>query len=533
MKFKNKIILSVIVLILAIVVNTKVQAASAKLSVSSSNVTPGTKVTITTTIKGASWQINLSGAVSATYSDSTSDAEDTTKTETTSFTPSKAGTYKVNLSGNVTGSNDTSSTKVSDSVTITVKEKTSDNNSSATTVSTDATLKNLGIKPNDFSGFKKATTSYNVEVPKSVEKISIYATPTDSKATVSGTGSKELKIGKNTFNIKVTAEDKKTTKTYTLNITRKKEEEISKDANLSNLGIRPKEYDFTGFKSNKTEYKVFVPNDVEKINIYAYPSSDKATVTGNGEKTLKLGENTFNIKVTAEDKKTTKTYTLVVTKDEKEDNEEDEKENNEEDEKNQDTEKGTATAIKEIIGITDLKIKNYKLSPDFDNEKYQYTVDVTEDVTELDIEVETSGDNIETDIVGNKDLQKGNNIITILSHNTKTNETKTYQITAYVGNKKRDLEAANKEIDAAQKDIRIKSWILKGVIIAIIILTIIFFIYRHRLQNEDDYEDDEEETEISETKKFYNEMEKDDDYYNEQPVHKEKNSGRYKGKRFK
>ena len=307
MKIKNKIIISLLIIILSMIISTKVEAASAKLSASSTNVTPGTKVTITTTIKGASWQISLSGAVSGNYSDSTSDAEDTTKTETTSFTPSSEGTYKVSLSGNVTGSNDSRATSVSDSITITVKEKSNSDNTSGggtSKLSTDATLKNLGITPNDFTGFKKATTTYNVAVPKSTEKISIYATPTDKNATVTGTGSKTLKVGKNTFNIKVTAEDKKTTKTYTLNITRKSEDELSTDANLSNLGIRPKQYDFTGFKMNKTDYEVSVPKNVEKINIYAYASSSKATVNGTGEKTLKDGENKFEVVVTAEDKKT-------------------------------------------------------------------------------------------------------------------------------------------------------------------------------------------------------------------------------------
>ena len=536
MKIKKKLIIIFAILILAILTSTKVQAASAKLSASSQNVTAGTKVTITTTIKGASWQVSISGAVTATYSDSTADAEDTTKTEKTSFTPSSAGTYKISLSGNVTGSNDTSATKVSDSITITVKEKTNTtgNNTisggnttgggtTTTNLSSDATLSNLGIRPNDFSGFRKATTTYSVSVPKSVEKISIYATPTNSKAQVTGTGSKTLQIGKNTFSVKVTAEDKKTTKTYTLNITRKSEDEISTDATLSNLGIRPKEYDFTGFKANTTDYKVEVPNEVEKINIYATPTSSKAQVEGTGSQTLKVGQNTFSVKVTAEDKKATKNYTINVTRKDKEEEPEEPKED-------------------EKKGIQDITVSGYTITPKFDEKVYNYKVDVTEQTNNLVVDVKASN-NIETEIVGNENLKTGNNIITIMAKNKTTGENTTYQITATIGSKEVDLSTVNGAIDEAQKGLEIKKWIVRGTIILVIFLIIIYLLERYRLQRleeeiyddeETDEEDDDEE--ISETRLFYSQMNKDnafnEDIKEENEEYKKKKS-KYKGKRFK
>ena len=60
------------------------------------------------------------------------------------------------------------------------------------------------------------------------EKIKVYATPAkgqESKQKISGTGTKTLKEGANTFNVVVTAEDGKTQKTYTINVTRKAKEE--------------------------------------------------------------------------------------------------------------------------------------------------------------------------------------------------------------------------------------------------------------------------------------------------------------------
>ena len=76
MKINNKLLVCFIIFITALVFSTKVHAASASVSASATNVKPGTKVTITTKINGASWQVKLAGAVTATYSDSTSDAEE-------------------------------------------------------------------------------------------------------------------------------------------------------------------------------------------------------------------------------------------------------------------------------------------------------------------------------------------------------------------------------------------------------------------------------------------------------------------------
>ena len=84
--------------------------------------------------------------------------------------------------------------------------------------SNDATLANLGIKEDDFSGFKKYQYEYSHEVENELDKVTIYAQlPKDSKATIiSGTGIIKLSVGLNTINVVVRAEDG-TEKTYTIN----------------------------------------------------------------------------------------------------------------------------------------------------------------------------------------------------------------------------------------------------------------------------------------------------------------------------
>ena len=494
MKLEKKIILCIIIFLTIIMVRTKVNATH--ISISPSNPKVGDKVTVTVKVPNVHTvdvTANVSGAVSGTIKVVGGDIGGKAKTYSNSstFKCKKEGKINVEVTSGSTAVLSGKYVNVGASKTATVSKKTSSNNNSdsntsdnSSNPSTDATLKNLGIKPNDFNGFRKANTSYSVSVPKNVDKISIYATPSNSKATVTGTGSKNLQIGKNTFNIKVTAEDKKTTKTYILTINRKDKEDTKSDATLANLGIRPKEYDFTGFKPDITSYNVSVPNDIEKITIYATAKNSKDTIVGNGNKSLKIGQNKCEIKVTSEDKKTSKTYVINVTRKEKE--EESEEENNENKENDQ----------KISEGLKNIEIKEANLSPNFSQDVYSYEVTVPSGTERLEINAEATSDDVEIEIVGNEELKQGENIITILANNKKDDTTSTYQINAKVGNQEIDISAVNDEFKDAGKKGEIYGWIIKGTIIAVIILIVIFLIKRYKISQE--YEDDEDEDEIEE-----------------------------------
>lgn len=499
MKIQKKIILCFMIFFSIITLKVKVNAT--QISISPSNPKVGDKVTVTVKVPNVHTvdvTANVSGAVSGTIKVVGGDLAGKAKTYSSSstFKCKKEGKINVEVTSSSTAVLSGKYVSVGASKTATVSKKsstnnnssdnnTSDNNTSDSTSkpSTDATLKNLGIKPNDFSGFKKAKTSYSVSVPKNVEKISIYATPTNSKATVTGTGSKNLEMGKNTFNVKVTAEDKKTTKTYTLTITREDKENSQSDATLSNLGIRPKEYDFTGFKPTTTTYNTTVPNDVEKITIYASAKNSKDTISGTGNKTLNVGQNKCEIKVTSEDKKTSKTYILNVTRKEKG---EETEENPEDKEPDEDTEND-----QEITdGLKNIEIKNCELNPSFSQDVYSYEVTVPSGTEKLEINTETTSDDIEVEIAGNENLKQGENIITILATNKKDDTTSTYQIKANVGNQEIDLSTVNSELKDAESNAKKQEWIIKGTIIAIIVLIIIYLIERYKISKE--YDEDEE-----------------------------------------
>ena len=109
------------------------------------------------------------------------------------------------------------------------------------------------IKVNgDGAFFSKNKTSFDIELKDSTANIVV--TKEDSKATVTGDGTKNLNYGKNTYNIVVTAEDG-TKKTYTLNITRpdsRSKENYLLDFNFVNYDI--------GFDKNKTSYELTIDN---------------------------------------------------------------------------------------------------------------------------------------------------------------------------------------------------------------------------------------------------------------------------------
>lgn len=70
-----------------------------------------------------------------------------------------------------------------------------------------------------------------------------------------------------------------------------------------------------GFKKDVTEYEgKLLVKDLEETKISAFSFDGKAEIELPKDLTLKKGTNTFEVKVTAEDGKTTKTYTVTVEK---------------------------------------------------------------------------------------------------------------------------------------------------------------------------------------------------------------------------
>lgn len=87
-------------------------------------------------------------------------------------------------------------------------------------LSGNANLTELYISSGKLSpAFSANVTSYNIEIPYAVTVLTVSVNTADKNAKVDVTGSKQMKVGKNTRVIKVTAPNG-TVKSYTLNITR-------------------------------------------------------------------------------------------------------------------------------------------------------------------------------------------------------------------------------------------------------------------------------------------------------------------------
>ena len=195
----------------------------------------------------------------------------------------------------------------------------------AVTKSANNNLKNLGFTPNDFKGFKPSTISYDVTVPSSTNQINIYAKPADSKATVTGTGTKELENGVNEFNIVVTAENG-AEKTYTLNVTKQSDmaegstqntiqTETASQTNSDITKIEVSNYSITPqFSPDIYEYKLNINGDINDLDIITQKANEDVDIEVVGNTGLQEGENTITILVYNKKTKENSTYQIIVNK---------------------------------------------------------------------------------------------------------------------------------------------------------------------------------------------------------------------------
>jgi len=110
------------IMTLFVFTSTKVYAASANISVSTTNAYVGDNVTINVNVFAGSWNLNVTGSVSASIVGYDEDANVTTNKSYTLDT-SRPGTYTITLSGDITDYDSEVTTYPSQSVTVTVVER--------------------------------------------------------------------------------------------------------------------------------------------------------------------------------------------------------------------------------------------------------------------------------------------------------------------------------------------------------------------------------------------------------------------------
>lgn len=207
--------------------------------------------------------------------------------------------------GNDVGGSGYTSINIVDATTTPVKTTTN-------TKSNNANLKVLSLDKGTITPvFSADTMEYKVNVDDTINEVDVTATPDDSKATVNISGNKDLKVGENTISIDVTAEDKKTKKTYKIIVNKQVPPE---KAYLSSLtfdnGTLSQEF--------KEDAFLYVLNDVSEdaisLKITAVPKYDTSKVEIIGADSLNDNVTVVKVKVTTKDGSLTKIYTIFVSK---------------------------------------------------------------------------------------------------------------------------------------------------------------------------------------------------------------------------
>ncbi len=205
------------------------------------------------------------------------------------------------------------------------------------TLSTNADLSGMSISAGTLTPtFVSATTAYTASVSNATTNVTVTPTRYDANATIqvrvnggtyatvtSGSASSalSLNVGSNTIDVTVTAQDNTTIKTYTITVTRA----ASTNADLSSLtttagSLTP------AFAVATLGYTTSILNAPTNITVTPTIADATATVqvrvnggtyatvaSGSASAlSLIVGSNTIDVKVTAQDGTTIKTYTITI-----------------------------------------------------------------------------------------------------------------------------------------------------------------------------------------------------------------------------
>lgn len=184
-------------------------------------------------------------------------------------------------------------------------------------------LKSLNVSSGDFT-FNKKTLNYSFTVPNEVTSLKVFAAAEDTKSTVSGVKTYNLKEGLNKITITVTAENKQT-RTYTLQVTRIVKN-ITKETNNKLESLEITNYQIN-FDPETTIYNLTIENE-KSLNITPKVQDSTSSVVVNGNENLKDGS-VIKLVVTAVDG-STKEYIINISKNE-EVNNNDKKDDNQND----------------------------------------------------------------------------------------------------------------------------------------------------------------------------------------------------------
>lgn len=231
---------------------------------------------------------------------------------------------------------------------------------------------------------------------------------------------------------------------------------------------------------------------------------EKAKVEITGNEKLQSGVNNIKITVTAEDG-TVKTYSITATKE-----------------------------AAEKLQLSKLQITGVNLNETFKPDKYEYTVNLKENLSKLDIKLAANDENATIEVLGNENLTEGENVVTIMVKSKDGTENVTYQI---IVNK---LAKSNNGVTASESNSNNKLFIYVAIgIFAVALILIIIVVVRSIKKSKEDFEDNfdnenESSSENNYTEELYSTRKenKDEQSFNEninleEDIYKNKNEDLY------
>lgn len=189
---------------------------------------------------------------------------------------------------------------------------------------------------------------------------------------------------------------------------------------LGHEGINP------DFDKNIEEYYLVVGENVNNIDVTAIPENREASVEITGNKNLVSGINKIEIIVTSQDRTKTKKYVINVTK--------------------------TDNAESANSDLAILAVENYSLTPEFSSNVTNYSIEIPNNINEVNILAVPNNIDSTVKVVGNDNLKFGeNNIeITVIAPNGITQ--KTYNLRVYKRNEAEEEKYEEEQETKVEQD---------------------------------------------------------------------------------
>ena len=434
----------------------RVEAASFSITSGISSIEEGKSYNIKISASGLTGRFNITHSSNVTVNVSSVWVENGKADSTITVTTKKEGKATVTVTPDtVADSNGDDITNLSsktDTVTVRASSPSGSSSGSSNSSSKNNSSSNTTTKPT-FTTVNEtvyATDSVNVRSSYSTSSSVIGSLKAGDEVTRTGKATKAVN-GITWSKIKYNGQTAYVSSSY---LTTEKPDE-SNEKGLKTLEVTG-DYELTpAFSKDVTEYSLTVGSDVDSLEVNADAIDENAKVEITGNDNLLMGENTIEIKVTAEDG-TVRTYKINVTKGEEQ----------------------ASTLL-----LSELTIDGYTLNPAFSSEIYQYTLDIDDPtITSLNINAKSNMESAVIEIAGNNELKLGENIITILVKSEDGTDVTTYQITVNITEKQEKQLIAG--ID--NNDLFLYGGIAVGALIILIIIIIVAV--RRRKNKNDDFE---------------------------------------------